>query len=66
MEDEATDGYNISLLACEQLEILAKLAGNSDTSGITDVNYSGVASKQIPVTLLNGRNINVAAAAFVK
>ncbi|MFZ2658213.1 MAG: pre-peptidase C-terminal domain-containing protein [Victivallales bacterium] len=64
--DEATDGYNISLLACEQLEILAKLARNSDTSGVTDVNYSGVASKQITVTLASGRKLNVVAAAFVK
>ncbi|MFZ2658199.1 MAG: hypothetical protein WAX69_24920 [Victivallales bacterium] len=64
--DEATNGYNTSLLACEQLEILAKLAGNSNTSGVTDVNYSGVASKQITVTLARSREINVVASGFVK
>ena len=65
--DEATDGnYNISLFAREQLEILAKIAGNTDISGAVDVNYSGVNAKQITITLANGRKINVVATVFVK
>ena len=65
--DEAINSnYDISLLAREQLEILAKLAGNSGTSGITNVKYSDVTAKQITVTLANGRKINVVAAAFIK
>ena len=56
----------ISLLAGEQLELLAKLAGNHGTSGAADVKYSDVASKQVTVTLASGRRINVVAAGFVK
>jgi len=36
--NEASDNnYSISLLACEQLEVLAKLASNTGTSAATDV-----------------------------
>ncbi|MCX6986459.1 MAG: hypothetical protein NT118_17190 [Lentisphaerae bacterium] len=65
--DEATDGYNISLLAREQLEILAVLAGwDKGTTGVSGVKYSDVPAKQITITLSNGRMINVVAAGFVK
>jgi hypothetical protein len=65
--DEVTDGYNISLLAREQLEILAILAGwNKGPLGITDVKYTDVPAKQIMITLANGKRINVVAAGFVK
>ena len=65
--NEATDNnYNISLLAREQLEILAKLAGNQGTSGITDVKYSEVTAKHVTITLANGRKINVVVTGFVK
>ncbi len=63
--DEATDGYNISLLASEQLEILAKIA--SGTAGsIEGGKYSDVTVKQVMVTLDRGKKINVMAAVFVK
>jgi hypothetical protein len=64
--DESTDGYDISILAREQLEILAKLASGSGATDITDVKYSDVTAKQITITLDNSRKINVVAAAFVK
>jgi hypothetical protein len=64
--DEATNGnYNISLLAREQLEILAKIAGGSGISGAASL-YSGVPTKKITVTLENGKQINVVATVFVK
>jgi hypothetical protein len=63
--DEATDGYNISLLAREQLEILAKLAGGSGSPGATGL-YSGVATKKVTVTLENGKQINIVGTSFVK
>ena len=49
-----------------KLEILARLAGNSGTSGITDVKYSDVPAKQITITLANSRRINIVAAGLVK
>ncbi|MCX6984910.1 MAG: hypothetical protein NT118_09210, partial [Lentisphaerae bacterium] len=66
--DEAGDGdYNITLLAREQLEILAKIAGNSGISTYTtDVKYSNATAKQITITLDSGREINVVSAVFVK
>ena len=65
--DEATDGYNISLIAREQLEILARLAGWANgTTGVIDVKYSNVTGKQVTITLANGRKINVVATGFVK
>ncbi len=64
--DEGLIPVSISLLACEQLELLAKLAGNNGVSGAADVKYSDVASKQVTVTLASGRRINVVSAAFVK
>ena len=64
--DEAASGnYNISLLAREQLEILAKLATGSGGS-VEAKTYSGVAAKKVTVTLENGRQINVVGAGFVK
>jgi hypothetical protein len=66
--DETTDGNcNISLLAREQLEILAILAGwNKGAVGITDVKYSDVSARLISIALENGRRINVVSAGFVK
>jgi hypothetical protein len=63
--DEAADGYNISLLAREQLEIIAKLANGSGTSADAGT-YSGVATRKVTVTLGSNREINVVSAAFVK
>ncbi|MFA6291320.1 MAG: InlB B-repeat-containing protein [Victivallales bacterium] len=63
---EATDhNYNISLLAREQLDILAKLAAGSGGS-VEARDYSGVAVKKVMLTLANGRQINVVATVFVK
>ena len=62
--DEATDGYDISLLAREQLEILAKLAAGSASADAGT--YSGLPVKKVAVTLENGRTINVVGAGFVK
>ena len=64
--DEGLTPVSISLLACEQLELLAKIAGNQGTSAVTDVKYSDVLAKQITVTLANDRKINVVAAGFLK
>ncbi len=65
--DEGLTPKSISLLACEQLEILAILAGwNKADTGVTDVKYSQVTAKQIVITLTSGRRINVVAAGFVK
>jgi len=64
--DEGLTPVDISLLAREQLELLAKIAGNSDVSGSIDVTYSGIASKQLTVMLASGRQINVVVAGFVK
>ncbi|MCX6985659.1 MAG: hypothetical protein NT118_13060, partial [Lentisphaerae bacterium] len=65
--NEATEGYNISLLAHEQLEILAILAGwDKGTEDIADVKYSNVPARLIPITLENGRMINVVSAVFVR
>jgi hypothetical protein len=57
-------GYNISLLAHEQLEILAKIAGKSGTSP-SDASYPGIMARKVTVTLAN-RSINVIATAFAK
>ncbi|MFA6292255.1 MAG: pre-peptidase C-terminal domain-containing protein, partial [Victivallales bacterium] len=65
--DEATDGYNISLLAREQLEVLAILAGwDNGSTDVVGVKYSDVTAKQVTLTLSNGRKINIVAAGFVK
>jgi hypothetical protein len=63
--DEATDGYNISLLAREQLEILAKFAAGSG-GFVENKTYSGVPTKKVTVTLENGKQINIVATVFVK
>ena len=63
--DEAADGYNISLLAREQLEILAKLAGGTGSSADAGT-YSGVPVKKVTITLDNTREVNVVSAVFVK
>ncbi|MFZ2658132.1 MAG: hypothetical protein WAX69_24580 [Victivallales bacterium] len=63
--DEGLTPVDISLLACEQLELLAKLAAG-DASFVEDKTYSGVASKILTVTLSSGRQINVVVAGFVK
>ena len=60
--DEATKGCNISLIAREQLEILAKIAAGSGVS----VDYPGVTAKKVTITLGTGREINVVASAFLK
>ncbi|MFZ2656415.1 MAG: leucine-rich repeat protein [Victivallales bacterium] len=62
---EGLTPVDISLLACEQLELLAKLAAG-DASFVEDKTYSGVASKILTVTLSSGRQINVVVAGFVK
>ncbi len=63
--DEGLTPKSISLLACEQLEILVILAGWSQgDTGVTEVQYSGVTAKKITVTLSSGRKINVIASAF--
>ncbi|HBC85796.1 MAG TPA: hypothetical protein DCZ94_02455 [Lentisphaeria bacterium] len=65
--NEGLDGdYNISLLAREQLEVLAKLAGNDGTSDFANVKYLDATGKKMTVTLSDGREINVVATAFVK
>ncbi|HCE42376.1 MAG TPA: hypothetical protein DET40_02365 [Lentisphaeria bacterium] len=63
--DEGLIPVDISLLACEQLELLAKIAAG-DASFVEDKTYSGVPSKILTVTLGTGRQINVVAAGFVK
>ena len=64
--DEAGNGnYNISLLAREQLEILAKLAGGTGSSADGGI-YSGVSAKKVTITLANGKKIIVIASVFVK
>ena len=64
--DEGATPANISLLASEQLELLAKIAENSGTSTTTNVTYFNVEAKQFTVTFADGRKINVVASAFVK
>ena len=65
--DEATDGnYNISMLAREQLEILAKIAGGVIASSADAGTYSGLPVKKIAITLDSSRKINVVATVFVK
>jgi len=64
--DEAGTPSSISLLASEQLELLAKIAGNTGNSDITDVTYSGIAAKQFSVAFEGGRRLSVVAAGFVK
>jgi hypothetical protein len=62
----AVDGdKNISLLAREQLEIIANLAAGTAGS-IEAQKYTDILAKQVTVTLSNGREINVLASAFVK
>ncbi|MFZ2654319.1 MAG: hypothetical protein WAX69_05345 [Victivallales bacterium] len=63
--EEGPTPVSISLLACEQLELLAKLA-KGDGTDVADVKYSDVAAKLVTVMLANGRKINVVAAGFVK
>jgi hypothetical protein len=63
--DEGLTPVDISLLAREQLELLAKLAAG-DASFVEDKTYSGVPSKILTVTLDSGRQINVVVAGFVK
>ncbi|MFZ2658439.1 MAG: hypothetical protein WAX69_26130 [Victivallales bacterium] len=63
--EEGLTPVSISLLACEQLEVLAKLAAG-DASSVEDKTYSGVPSKIRTVTLSSGRQINVVSTAFVK
>ena len=53
-------------LLLQKLEILAKLANNSEDTEITDVKYSHVTAKQITITLDNDKKINIVAATFVK
>ncbi|OGV57129.1 MAG: hypothetical protein A2X45_21005 [Lentisphaerae bacterium GWF2_50_93] len=64
--DEGATPSNISLLASEQLELLAKIAGNSGTSGTIDAIYSGVTVKQITVTFADGRKLDVVGSAYLK
>jgi len=64
--DESSDkNYNISLLACEQLELLADIAAG-EASFVEDGKYSDTSAKTFTVTLANGRKINVVGAGFVK
>ena len=65
--DEATDGnYNISMIAREQLEILAKIAGGVIASSADAGTYSGLPVKKIAITLDSTRKINIVATVFVK
>ncbi|MFZ2657051.1 MAG: leucine-rich repeat protein [Victivallales bacterium] len=63
--DEGLTPVDISLLAREQLELLANLAAG-DASFVEDKIYSGVAAKILTVMLASGRQINVVVAGFVK
>jgi len=64
--DESGKGnYDISLLASEQLEILAKFAAGSASSNGTG-KYSDVTTKRFAIELASGRIINIMSAAFVK
>ncbi len=62
--DEGLTPKSISLLACEQLELLAKLAAGAGSSSDGGT-YSGVSVRKVTVALA-GRKINVVAAGFVK
>ena len=65
--NDAAVPANISLTAGEQLELLSKLAGNSDdVSPLGNMKYSDVPSKLLTVILSNGRKLNVVGAGFVK
>jgi hypothetical protein len=63
--EEIDGNMNISLLACEQLEILANLAGSSILRADGD-KYSDILTKQATLTISSGREINVLISAFVK
>ncbi len=64
-EEASDDNYNISLLACEQLELLANIAAG-EAIFVEDGKYSDTLTKTFTVTLSNGRKINVVATVFVK
>ena len=63
--EEIDGNMNISFLACEQLEILANLAGSSLIRADGD-KYSDILTKQATLTISSGREINVLISAFVK
>ena len=63
--DEGVTPVSISLLACEQLELLAKLAAGTDISSDAGT-YSGVSARKVTISLANNRKINVVSAVFVK
>ena len=56
---------NISLLAREQLEVLATLAAGTAVF-VEPRKYSDATAKLITLTLSSGRTINVVSSAFVK
>jgi PKD repeat protein len=61
--DEGVTPSNISLMASEQLELLAKIAENSGISGVTNITYS-IPVKQLTVTFADGRKLNVVGSVF--
>ncbi len=63
--DEGVTPVSISLLACEQLELLAKLAAGTGISSDAGT-YSGVSARKVTISLANNRKINVVSAVFVK
>ncbi len=63
--DEGLTPVSISLLACEQLELLAKFAAGTAVF-IEEGKYSETLTKTYTVALSSGRRINVVAAGFVK
>ncbi len=67
VEGQNEGDKNISLLAREQLEVLADIAGNTANIAFVDGRKdSSTVSKLITLTLASGRDINVIAYSFLK
>ncbi|MEI6424988.1 MAG: hypothetical protein WCP55_22445, partial [Lentisphaerota bacterium] len=67
IEGQNEGDRNISLLAREQLEVLADIAGNTANIAFVDERKdSSTVLKLITITLSSGREINVIAYAFLK
>jgi hypothetical protein len=63
----ADNDLDISLLARDQISILAELAGNTAKLAVVeDRKYSDTLTKMITVILPSGRQINIIAGCFVK